>query len=186
MATTARLKNEPSIWLGCSHCYTHGRLIGDWYPLTEAPETTIDDLHDACLATPGPWCEEMEVFDHDLPVSGEPDPSTLPAWAEAYETVGDPLWPAYCAWISTGAYIENSDSVGCPVTFEDAYCGMWDSFAHFIVEQTQGSGLFDGASETLERYFDWSKWIADCRYDYSVVDARREAGAAAVYVFRCL
>lgn len=90
------------------------------------------------------------------------------------------------ACISKGAYIENSDGVGDPVTFEDAYCGMWDSFADFIVEQTQNSGLSDGASETLERYFDWSKWIADCRYGYSVVDARREAGAAAVYVFRCL
>lgn len=186
MATTARLKNEPSVWLGCSHCYTHGRLIGDWYPLSEVSEIAIDNLHDACSVTPIPWCEEVEVFDHNLPVSGEPDPSTLLAWAQAYETVGDSLWPAYCAWISTGTYVENSDGVGDPVTFEDTYCGIWDDFADFIVEQTNDCGFFDGASETLIRYFDWNKWIADCRYDYSVVDVRGEAGSTAIYIFRCL
>lgn len=91
MATTtrpARPKNQPSVWLGCSHCYTQGDLVGDWYTITEALEVTMDDLHDACLTLAGQWCEEMEIFDHDLPVSGEPDPSALPAWIEAYEAVG--------------------------------------------------------------------------------------------------
>lgn len=102
--------------------------------------------------------------------------------AELREQVGEERWEAFCSWVDSGMYVEDGEGLPSVGDFEDAYRGTWDSFREYLEDDAENSGLFVGASETLECYFDWGKWECDERHSYTVCEAL-EGG---VYVFRDL
>lgn len=183
--------NEPRAWIGSLAAYNGShdgvpRLIGDWYPATEASSVTVADLH---AGTTVPFTDDDELWvldlDGDWPVRREMDPAEAARWGEIYEEVGDAQWPALCAWVRSGSYVaEGSTDFPCVGDFEEAYCGNWDSFRDYAFQLAEDIDLFDGldSEHTAVRYFDWDSWIRDLAFDFSV----ERDGNGGVYIFRSL
>ncbi|WP_341257808.1 antirestriction protein ArdA [Gordonia malaquae] len=171
----------PAAWLGCEACYSAGRLVGQWYPVTEIGDVTPEDLHGHPTSH-----EEAVCMDTDgLPTTGEPSQETAARWGEIYEEVGDEQWPALCAWVRSGSYIAEGDTDFPSVSdFEEAYCGTWDSFRDYAHQLAEDIDLFEGldSEHVAVRYFDWDSWIRDLEMDHSV----ERDGHGGVYIFRSL
>ncbi|WP_413228040.1 antirestriction protein ArdA [Corynebacterium qintianiae] len=91
-------------------------------------------------------------------------PSEAQAWGEACGELGaDHLWPAYCAWISSGVNSEDADGVGSVTDFIDSFAGEWSRFSKFACDYIENSGMLDGAPEIIARYFDYQTYSRDSR-----------------------
>ena len=99
--------------------------------------------------------------------------------AELREHVGEGRWAVFCSWIDSGRYVEDGEGLPSVVDFEDAYRGTWDSFRDYLEDDADNTGLFVGASGTLEKYFDWEKWERNERHGYTLC----EAPVGGVFVF---
>ena len=171
---TIATTNEPRCWIGSLAAYNGShdgvpRLIGDWYPATEAADVTVADLH---AGTNVPFTDDDELYvldlDGDWPVRREMDPAEAARWGEIYEEVGDAQWPALCAWVRSGSYVAEGDT-DYPVIsdFEDRYCGSgWDSFQDYAEGLAEDIGLLSEVPESLQSYFDMQSWARDLAFDY--------------------
>lgn len=185
--TIAATSTTPSAWVGCLACYNAGRLIGEWFDAEAAAEITLAQVHGGA-ARVHPGCEELWCFDDEgIPVRGEMSPYEAAQWAETISEADEHLRPALFAWVLSGSYTAQGDaaqgSTDLPVVsdFIDRYLGEHDSFRGYIEELCRETGMFQGVSEDLERYFDWDRYAADERHSYLVLDAP----AGGVYVFSC-
>ena len=124
----------PRVWVGCLFCYVTGRLVGDWFPATEAEEIDLAAVHKASGRR---WsaCEELWVFDHEfVPVRGEFGLLEAAQWGACFEDVGPQQWPALCAWVESGAHVtEGHGPIPSIPDFEERYCGRWDDFREYAV-----------------------------------------------------
>lgn len=182
MTATTRTDHEPKAWIGCLQCYNEGRLVGDWYPATEAGDITPSQLHGRPIRPD--THEELWVMDHEnLPIDGECDPMTASAWGDLYDEVGDIVWPALCAYVRSGNYVAQGDS-DLPVvsSLEDAYAGEWADFDEFAWSYIVDTGMQDAWPEVARTYFNFRSWANDLAMDYSV--ERNPSGG--VFVFRSL
>ena len=175
----------PCVWIGCLHHYNSGFLVGEWFPVTEASDVTLADVHRGS-GQGYAECEELWCMDIDgLPVNREMDPMEAALWGEIYDEVGHEQWPALCAWVRSGSYIAQGDtdlpSVG---DFEEAYVGCWDSFRDYAFHLSEDIGLFHGLPDdhVAVRYFSWDSWIRDLEMDYSV----EPDDHGGVHIFRSL
>lgn len=177
--TSITADTTPRVWPGCLNCYNNGRLVGRWVDCTDADNVTLDFIHEG---TGGPYegCEEIWCLDHEnIPQRGEMGLSEAAEWGRAYSEVGPERWPAFCAWVESGAYAGDGDTPSVP-DFEEACQGQWDSFREYAEQLTENIRLTDGWPEEARRYFDWDAWTRDLRHDYTVADAP-DGG---VFVFR--
>lgn len=173
--------STPRVWIGCLHCYNSGRLVGERFDCTEAADVDLDAVHTGQPGTLTPMCEELWCFDtENIPVPGEMDPLHAAAWGEAYEEVGETLWPAYCAWMRSGMHVERADGTGAIDDFEERYCGHWDSFQEYANDYVDSTGLLREVPEHVTRYFDYEAHARDLQHDYTVVNAV----GSGVYIFR--
>lgn len=146
MSTTV---TAPQVWLGCLACYTAGRLVGHWYPAADAATVTPSQLHGREL--PEDVHEELWVLDHEhLPVDGELDPLTAARWGELYDELDSPeLWPALCAWVRSGSYVEDGDGLPSITDFTERYAGTWNSFLDYAIDLAEETGAFAGVPDAL-------------------------------------
>lgn len=174
----------PRVWVGCVACYAAGRLVGEWNDAVHADEVSCDDLHRANgLTTIGGSHEETWVYDHEnLPVTGECSPRQAARLGCRIAEADEWLRAAFCAWIASGCYVEDTDHLPSIDDFMEAYAGQWDSFFQFTEHLIEELGLFDGVPEEVAEYFDHDRWSRDRTYEYDHADAL-DGG---VFVFRNL
>ena len=170
----------PKVWLGCLACYNEGRLTGHWYPASEAGEVTPSQLHGRPIRPE--THEELWCFDHEgIPVDGELDPLTAARWGQLYDQLDDPSqWPAVCAWVRGGSYVEDGDGMPSLSDFTERYCGTWDSFRDYAEHLAEETGAFAGVPEDLRSYIDMRAWARDIEVDYTVEPAPDHQ----VFIFR--
>jgi|SRR5699024_1154786 len=169
---------EPRAWLGCSACYSEGKLVGDWFDASDADTITPEQLHDRPTSH-----DEIEVMDHEhLPVSGEPSLQEAAAWGRLIESVDQHLRAAFLAWISTGMHVTGGDDLPSVDHFIDAYQGEWASFREFSDHQVAATGMLDSVPDEVARYFDWDQWERDLAMDYTV----ERSPSGETYVFHNL
>lgn len=190
-AETIRVKIDqptPAVFVGCTRCAAEGRADrGVWVPPDEAANVLTDqvhrgrvmmlqpgvDLHVDCLAV-----LEVRCLPAQVPMSIE----TAVAWGETYEEVDAVRWPAFCAWIESGSYVEDGDGMPSVSVFKERYCGEWPDFKAYATHLVENIGLQQGWPEEAVRYFDLARWARDERQSYTVEDAP----TSGVYVFRDL
>ncbi|WP_168700888.1 antirestriction protein ArdA [Gordonia paraffinivorans] len=170
----------PKVWLGCLACYNEGRLTGHWYPASEAGEVPPSQLHGRPIRPE--THEELWCFDHEgIPVDGELDPVTASKWGELCDELDAPeLWPAFCAWVRSGSYVEDGDGMPSIADFTERYAGTWDSFLDYAEHLAEETGTFAGVPEDLRSYIDMAAWARDIEADYTTENAPDHQ----VYVFR--
>ena len=173
---TTTTDTTPRVWIGCLHCYSSGRLVGDWFDAAAADEVTLADVHESS-GFDYAECEGLWVMAHqNIPVQGELDPITAAAWGQCLTEVDEHLRPAMCAWVESGNYVtEGNTDLPSISDFEERYQGHWDTFAEYAEN-------LDDVPEEIARYFNWDAWTRDLAMDYSVYDDP-EGG---VFVFRDL
>lgn len=171
----------PRVWPACLNCHNNGRLVGQWVDCADAANVTLAALHEGA-GGPSVGCEEIWCLDHEnLPVSGEMSLAAAARWGECYQKVGPDLWPAVCAWVSSGCYTaEGTWDIPNLSDFEEAYQGQWDTFREYAEQLADDIRLTDGWPDEAQRYFNWDAWTRDQRFDYTVADAP-DGG---VFVFR--
>jgi len=102
---TTTATDAPRVRVGCLHCYNSGRLIGRWYPCTDAAEVDLEGVH-ADSRGPYQGCEELWCVDlENLPVRRKTDLFEPLVWGEFSTEVDDDLWPAVCAWVESGSHV---------------------------------------------------------------------------------
>lgn len=81
---------------------------------------------------------------------------------------------AFEAWVANGNMPDSS-------SFEEAYCGKWDSFEDYAYDLAEEIGLLAGVPEDIRPYFAVDRWARDLLLggDYWTAD-----GDGGVYVFR--
>lgn len=173
--------HEPQVWIGCLQCYNEGRLVGSWYPASEAGDITTSKLHGRPI--PRETHEELWVFDLEgFPEANEMDPATAQKWGDLYDEVGDERWPALCAWVRSGSHVEDGDGMPSVSTFDERYVGEWEDFATYAQQYAESIDLFDGlpAGHDAVRYFNWRSWIQDLEQGFTV----EPSGNGGVWIFR--
>lgn len=182
--------HAPRVWAGCLHCYNSGRLVGAWYDAADIADAShvfdVERIHRDGGYLSTPECEELWCFDIDnMPTSGEMDLLEATRWGEVYiELDAEYLWPALCAWVTTGIYTEDSHGTPCASDFMEAYSGHWDTwedFAYDLIDQTTDMSGWD---ELAQRYFDYAGFVRDLKHDFSVEGSERFSGEFGVYIFR--
>ncbi len=188
--TTSIHTHAPRVWAGCLHCYNSGRLVGAWYDaadIADAPHAfDVERIHRDGGYPSTPECEELWCFDIDnMPTSGEMDLLEATRWGEVYnELDAEHLWPALCAWVTTGMYTEDSHGTPCVSDFMEAYSGHWDTWEDFAYDLFDQTTDMSGWDELAQRYFDYAGFVRDLKHDFSVEGSERFSGEFGVYIFR--
>lgn len=188
MTTTVETTTtEPQVFVGCTRCAAEGHPDrGVWMPVSEAGDAITDEVHRGRVVRLEPGVDlhvdslavlEVRGFPVTTPMSIE----RAVQWGETYEEVGKAQWPAFCAWIESGAYVEDGDGVPSVPAFWERYCGEWADFEDYAAELVEETGLQRDWPEEARRFFDLARWARDERQGYTVVDA-----PDGVYVFRDL
>lgn len=115
------------VWVGCLACYNDGRLVGEWFDASEAPED-MEAFDDALEIAPGhhqiDGHEELWCFDtENSPVSGEFSPMDAVRYAELIEDLSIPI-------DALVAYLENQHEALTEESVEaaaEAYIGDSDT-----------------------------------------------------------
>lgn len=184
MSVSVSAAHEPTIWAGCMHHFNSGHLVGEWFSAVDADTIGLADVHrSGPPATPE--CEEIWAYDVEgFPEAREMDLLEAARWGALYEEIGDDSWPAFCAWVRSGAYVEDGDGMPSTGDFEERFAGTWPDFRTYAFQLAEDSAMFDGLPEdhVAVRYFDWDSWIRDLKFDYSI-EPNSEGG---VFIFRDL
>jgi antirestriction protein len=151
----------PRAWVGCLGCYNEGRLNGAWVEGEEAGDISrAVTLNGEKCATCG--ADEFWVFDHEGyegTLKGECSPMEAQEKAELLTSVEDSEREMWRAWLSNGCEAD-------PDAMRDAYFGEFSSDVEFAEYLVQESGLLEGASDTLSRYFDFEAYARDLMFDF--------------------
>lgn len=175
--------HEPTIWASCMHHFNSDHLVGEWFSAVDADTIALADVHrSGPPATPE--CEEIWAYDVEgFPEAREMDLLEAARWGARYEEVGDDAWPAFCARVRSGSYVEDGDSTPSMGDFEERFAGTRPDFRTFAFQLAEDVGLLRDVPEEVERYFDWDSWMRDLRFDYTVEDA---PDGGVVFIFRDL
>ena len=189
----------PRVWVGCLGCYNAGRLVGEWFDATEAPENMpeFNQMVGSNLPAVIPsdhddeQHEELWVFDHENfhgLLAGECSPVTAKELAEVLASVDNP--EAYGAYASDVGH-----EYATPEGFEDAFCGEWESGPDYAQELASDAGYLTiderdpygrGKTRDLSNVWpfsciDWEQAWRELTFDgYSAHDT----GRGTVFIFR--
>jgi len=79
-----------------------------------------------------------------------------------WEMVEDTYIGALEAWVNNSpTYYKWEEWQDWIASFEEAYCGEWNSDLEFAEDLAVSIGLLDGAPDHLQVYFDWQMWTRD-------------------------
>lgn len=190
MTTTVETTTtEPQVFVGCTRCAAEGHPDrGVWMPASEAGDAITDEVHRGRVVRLEPGVDlhvdslavlEVRGFPVTTPMSIE----RAVQWGETYEEVGKAQSPAFCAWIESGAYVEDGDGVPSVPAFWERYCGEWADFEDYAAELVEETGLQRDWPEEARRFFDLARWARDERQGYTVVDAPDGANVALLLGF---
>lgn len=170
----------PRVWVGCQRCYDGGVLAGVWCDAVDAGSLTPVRVHDGRRLS---GHEVLACFDvENIPVHHVLTIPRAVRWAEALLSVDDSKRPAVLAWIDLCSDGTGEDEPVADVAmFDEAFCGVWEDFAHFASQLADDTGMLASMPVEVSNYFDWDTWTRDLALDYMTSDARD-----GVYVFRCL
>lgn len=153
--------------------YNAGILHGAWFDLSvyDDADELYQDIYKVVLST-SPTAhsegldaaEEYAIHDYD---------DTRPSGLGEYESLSDLMEiqdclnlcssyeeeEAFCAWMDeTG---NNPDYR----SFEDAYCGKYDSEEDYAYQYIEETGMLDSLPEWAQRYFDYEAFARDLFLD---------------------
>lgn len=160
----------PSVWIGCLACYNAGRLVGDWFPASDAAEVIPAQVHCAIPETL-PECdgEELWVMDlENMPVNEEMSPLQAQRWGDICEELGAEHVDALRAWVKSGAHVVDGNDLPCVEDFWERFAGCYDSWEDFVEHAAEEMDILDHVPEHLRCYFDLQKWGRDLAFDYAV------------------
>ncbi|OBC02712.1 antirestriction protein ArdA [Gordonia sp. 852002-50395_SCH5434458] len=115
----------------------------------------------------------------EIPGDVELDPQAVARWRDLYEQVGAEHWPVFCAWVRSGACVEDSDGMPSASEFHMSYHGTWPRFRNYADALFEVIGLLDPVPKGLRPYVDIDRVTGDLERNYVVVPAPN----GGVYVF---
>lgn len=185
-APETALEREPGAIIVCEHCLTvSGVDKGKFIRLPEwEGMPTARAVHEWTGHPMSTKCDSTIIFrSYGLPEGYALEPGNVESWAGAYDQVGHALWPAFCRWAEDGVVVEDANNVPDVATFREQFCGWWQDFEEYALRFSEDTGLMDGvdADSQLRIYFDWSSWIEDLSYDYTVSATRTCEGGVFIY-----
>ncbi len=171
---------DMQVWVGCLACYNGGALVGEWIAGYSAGALTTEALHERHehpAMAPGEVHEELWCFDLEGYagfVAGECSPMEAQRIAEAVEDMDDDTREAFGAWIGDG-----SGDIDDRSTFEDQFCGVWDSFRDYAENLAEDIGAMDADVRWPYTHINWDHAAAELAMDYGYADV--SGGRVAVW-----
>lgn len=127
------------------------------------------------ISTPDEHTEMIvyyEYFPHDY-INLPTVVAAFEAWQDIYEQVSPTLWPAFLAYTNDSNCDEDADDLPIPSRFLEAHMGEYESFDDYLYNNLAGDLIeeVNSCPEVVQRYFSWQSYIADAKYDYTVLPA---------------
>ncbi|WP_035738541.1 antirestriction protein ArdA [Glycomyces arizonensis] len=158
-----------SAWIGCWRCYTEGRLVGDWFDLTDERPTSAD-VHqrgEPLGRTSAPdrfdptEHEELGVFDlnGDLTLFTDAIGESLQAAVQVVEALVEIEPDRIAAFAAFAATIDEAVDSALARQFEDHYVGAFESIRDFGMDYCADlvgwESLPDEVQQALAPHLDW-------------------------------
>lgn len=163
-----------SIYVRCLAAYNHGYLHGMWIDCCQDSEDILEDIEFMLSWSPVrhlEQCEEWAIHDYqnwgDISISEYEDLESISDRALKFSEHGE----AYLAYLSY--FGEDYED------FEDKYQGKYNSILDYAYEYVDSSGLLDGCSEFMKRYFDYDAFSRDLELGGEVTIVNK-------HVFSCI
>jgi antirestriction protein len=167
---------HPRIYVACLAAYNSGYLHGAWIDADQEAAGIEELVRDMFAHSPVPLAEEWAIHDYE----GFGD-LRLSEW-ESFERVaaiGAGMAEhglAFAAWLSYDSSHDPSDVS----SFEDAYCGEWDSLRAYAEDFAESTGLYDIAEKAGSHYIIVDIDMLERDLDIEMYSVESEHG---VYVF---
>lgn len=163
--------------------YNAGILHGAWFDL--ANYNDADELYDAIksqVLETSPTAheeglkaaEEFAIHDYDgIYPSGLGEYESLDYLMDIQDCLNKCIdrgidEEAFCAWWTEISGVHSSADFD---SFEDAYCGKYDSEEDYAYQYIDETGMLDGLPEWAQRYFDYEAFTRDMFLDdYTMTD----------------
>jgi antirestriction protein len=174
---TTQTSADCRVYIACLAAYNAGILHGKW---VDVDGLTVDELQEeinaVLAASPEEGAEEWAIHDHEGfhgLIKGEwPDLQEVCTFAELIAEHGE-------AVAIYGAHI-GADADGLGDSFQDAYCGQWDSFQEYVEQACDDIGYLENVPEHIKFHIDWESVAREWSYEHF----EGEATGGGVHVFR--
>lgn len=179
------------VWIGCLACYNNGRLVGKWYPATDAAEITTEKLHeDAGEYSPGdahmpdafrwvpPGATPTVAFDTDYStheelwcmdtdgfdglIDGECSPMEATRVAELVMDLSDNEREALGHFRANHGGELTEETIE---QFRESYAGYWESEKDFAYQLADDMGFTTDGLTWPASYIDWDAATRDLFMD---------------------
>jgi len=164
----------PRIYVACLAAYNNGQLHGAWIDADQSADAIHEAIRAMLASSPIPGAEEWAIHDYEdfggIQLSEYEDIDRVAEIAALLVEHGEP----FGAWYS---YDPSADVS----SFQDAYCGEYESEKAYAEELVDDAGMLDSIPENLRHYFDYARFARDLFMSdmHSV-----RSGHGTVYVFR--
>lgn len=149
-----------AVYVGTYSKYNAGSIKGEWINLEQIGD--YDDFLTACRdihsdeVDPELMFQDFEGFPKRFYGESHIDEAVFD-WLQLSESEKELLEAYFEATGDHNATIEDA---------EDRFYGHFESFTDLAMEYAASTGLFEGANETLERYFDYEAFGRDLSLDF--------------------
>lgn len=159
------MSDYPRIYVACLAAYNNGKLHGAWIDLdgTEDVEKSIAQM---LTNSPETGAEEWAIHDHEFcnNLSEYSGLDEIKKIAQAYEEcrrrfMDWEMFALYCRHTGRGLDPEHCDYV------EEVFAGCHDSMIDWAYSYVEETGMLNGASPELTRYFNYEAFADDMERD---------------------
>jgi len=134
----------PKIYIASLSDYNAGRLHGAWHTVTDDPAETWAEIIKVLTTSQETNAEEWEIHDHEGWGVLNPEQYTIEHLSELAAGVAE-HGPAFFAWINS----EGDDALEELDSFEEAYCGAWESLVAYAENLLEEIGIYHDLEKHL-------------------------------------
>lgn len=178
-AQTENYIPERAIYVACLAAYNNGRLHGRWIDATQDVDDIHAEIREMLAASPAKGAEEFAIHDYSgfagINLGEYESIETVCAIGQALDEIDDD--EAFAAWYENESR-DFSDADSMVEAFRDAYQGTFSTLEDWASDYVEQTGMLEGVSETIARYFDFEAYARDCRLGGDIWTADVPGGVA--------
>jgi antirestriction protein len=183
---------EPRIYVACLAAYNAGFLNGRWMDASsdldemwEEINAMLKESQKILLKNDAIFkhdvCEEWAIHDYEgfhIKITEYAGLKGIASYMEAKENShDDENFEALIKFAEDMGHADDLDTA--QGYFDNAFCGIWDSFRDYADDYVESTGLISNTNQTLQKYFDYKSFARDLKCNYNTYEL--DSGSVAIF-----